>query len=121
MDQRIPGQLSSQQDVVIRLPPSLFQTISGRANIGVFFGRYERATLFPVGRRMSENINSRQTQVCSQVVAATVGRNMQLHNLEQPVIVTLRLQTKQGNVSSILTMRCTKLIIKMSLCFENSS
>ena len=102
----MPGQLSSKQDVVIRLPPSLFQTISGRANLGVFFGRYERATLFPVGRRMSENNNSRRMQVCSQVVAATVGQNMQLQNLEQPVIVTLRLQTKQGNVSSMITMSC---------------
>ena len=102
----MPGQLSPQQDVVIRLPPSLFQTISGSANLGVFFGRYERATLFPVGRRMSESNNSRQMQVCSQVVAATVGRNMQLQNLEQPIIVTLRLQTKQGNVSSLMMISC---------------
>ena len=111
----MPDQLTPKQDVVIRLPPSLFQTFSGRTNLGVFFGRYERATLFPVDGRTSGNNSSRRTQVCSQVVAATVGRNMQLRNLEQPVVVTLRLQIKQGNVSSIPIMN---RIIKMCLCFE---
>ena len=96
LDQRIPGQLSPQQDAVIRLPPSLFQTISDNTNLGVFFGRYETATLFPVDRGTSQSSTSRRTQVCSQVVAATVGQNMRLKNLEQHVTVTLRLQNKQG-------------------------
>ena len=96
LDQTMPGQLSPQQDAAIRLPPSLFEELNSLPNVGVFFGRYETSTLFPV-RRASNN--GRQTQVGSQVLAATVGQNLRLQNLSEPVTVTLKLQSREGLVS----------------------
>ena len=90
------GQLSPQQDAAIRLPPSLFEELNNLPNVGVFFGRYETSTLFPVGRNIS---NGRQTLVGSQVLAATVGQNLSLRNLPEPVTVTLKLQTREVLVS----------------------
>ena len=97
-DQVMPGQLSLQQDVAISLPESLFQMINDSTNVGVFFGLYERATLFPVGGGSTDNSALRQAQICSRVLAATVGQNMNLQNLEQPITVVLRLQDKDGMV-----------------------
>ena len=82
----------------IHLPASLFKRIDDSANVGMFFGLYDSATLFPVRR---ENSSIRQTQVCSHVFAATVGQNMSFQNLEQSVIVTFRLQDKERMVSRI--------------------
>ena len=100
LDQTMPGQLSPQQDAAIRLPPSIFESFNNRASVGVFFGRYEVATLFPIdrGNNNSEPV-SRQTQVGSQVLAATVGQNLHLQNLSEPVTVTLKLQNREGLVS----------------------
>ena len=92
----MPSQLSPQQDAAIRLPPSLFDELNNLPNVGVFFGRYETSTLFPVGRVSN---NGRQTQVGSQVLAATVGQNLSLRNLSEPVTITLKLQTRGGLVS----------------------
>ena len=90
-------------DTAIRLPASLFERIKDRANayVGVFFGRYETATLFPVGEASVNSSAPRQIQVCSQVLAATVGQNMSLQNLEHPVRVMFRLlnHCKGGVVS----------------------
>ena len=95
LDQTMPGQFSSQDDVAVRLPPSLFERLRRRANVGVFFGRYEAATLFPVrGETVNSESSRRERVVCSNVVAATVGENMRLQNLEQPVTLALRLQNK---------------------------
>ena len=99
----MPSQVSSVQDAGIRLPSSLFQKIRDEENVGVFFGRYETATLFPF--RGGNSNAQRRTQVCSQVVAATVGQNLQLQNLEQPVTVTLKLLNKQGTVSAWYSLR----------------
>ena len=100
LDQTMPGQLSPQQDAAIRLPPSLFETINNRPNIGIFFGRYEVATLFPVSRGNNNGEQtSRQTQVGSQVLAATVGQNLPLQNLSEPITVTLKLQNRGELVS----------------------
>ena len=97
--QVIPGQPSLQQDIdAISLPQSLFQTINNSANIGVFYGLYETATLFPVGRGNTDKSAPRQIQVCSRVLATTVGQNITILNLEEPVTVMLRLQEKEGMV-----------------------
>ena len=97
--QMIPRQLSVQQDIdAISLPQSLFQTLNGSANIGVFYGLYETATLFPVSRGNTNTSAPRQLQVCSHVLATTVGQNITVQNLVEPVTVTLRLQEKEGMV-----------------------
>ena len=90
------SQHSSQQDAVITLPPSWFETLTDRPRVGVFFGRYETSSLFPVGRNAS---NGRLPQIGSQVVAATVGQNLPLQNLLEPVTVTLKPQIREGLVS----------------------
>jgi hypothetical protein len=90
------SQQSSQQDAAITLPPSLFETLTDRPSVGVFFGRYEMSSLFPVGRNAS---NGRLPQIGSQVVAATVGQNLPLQNLPEPVTVTLKPQIREGLVS----------------------
>ena len=105
LDLRMPSQLSFEQDAGIRLPPSLFEKIKDQENVGVFFGRYETATLFPLSRDNGNVDTMRQTQVCSQVVAATVGQNLRLQNLTQPVTVTLKLLNKQGTVSDATVMQ----------------
>jgi hypothetical protein len=69
----------------------------------MFFGLYENATLFPVGR---ENIDSgapRQPQVCSHILSATVGQNIDLRDLnpENPVKLTFRLEDKLPGVVSL--------------------
>lgn len=98
----IPLQLSSQQDAAVNLPRSVFQQINDSENVGVFFGRYEAATLFPVeGRSAISNTARRQAQVCSRVLAATVGQNVSIQNLEEPVTVLLRLQSKEGMVREL--------------------
>ena len=98
-NQMTPGLLSPQQNAAISLPQSLFQMINNSDDIGVFFGVYETATLFPVGEANIASDPSRQFQVCSNVVAATVGQNMSIQNLEDSVTVVLRLRTKQEMVS----------------------
>lgn len=97
------GQLSPQQDAAIILPRSLFQMINDSDSVGVFFGLYEMATLFPVGGGNADSNAPRQTQVCSQVLTATVGQSVSLQNLEQSVTVVFRLQDKEGMVSWTIT------------------
>ena len=87
-----PGELQPQQDAAISLPNSLFQMISDRTNVGVFFALYDTPTLFPVDG--GSNINSdatRQTEVGSRVLAATVGPGINFQNLDDPVVIVLRL------------------------------
>ena len=90
------GQQSSQEDAAITLPPSLFEKLTDRPSVGLFYGRYETPSLFPVGRNAS---NGRLPQIGSQVVAATVGQNLPLQNLLEPVAVTLKPQIRGGLVS----------------------
>ena len=87
-----PGQLLPQQEATIALPRSLFERFDDRENVGVFFAHYEDATLFPVRRRNTDmRETSIQTQVGSQIVAATVDSETQLTNLTDPVLITFRL------------------------------
>ena len=90
----IPGKLPVEQDAAISLPASLFERVNDQENVGVFFALYETATLFPVGgeNSISDGNTTRQTQVGSQVVAATIDSSQELTNLENPVTILFRLQ-----------------------------
>ena len=71
-------------------------------SVGMFFGLYENATLFPVGGENSDISAPRQPQVCSNILSATVGQNMDLRNLnEDPVKLTFRLEDKLPGVVSL--------------------
>ena len=94
----MPGQLAPQQDAAISLPASLFRRVNDRENIGVFFAFYETATLFPVGGGRSDREAPRQTQVGSQILAATVDSAEELVDLEEPVTVVFRLQVNDTMV-----------------------
>ena len=109
----MPSQFSSQDDAAVRLPPSVFEMIRQQANVGVFFGRYEAATLFPIRAESVNNQTLRERLVCSQVIAATVGENVRVQNLEQPVTLALRLQSKSGMVDqhAVYTMTLPSIVI----------
>lgn len=99
----IQGQLLEEQEAAIFLPASLFKAVgvqTSTTNIGIVFGLYENATLFPVGGDV-DNSQTIQTEVYSRVLAATVGQSITVENLqpEESVIVTFRLMNKQGTVS----------------------
>lgn len=98
-DQVEPGQLPAQIDAAISLPPSLFERINDRPNVGIFFGFYETPTLFPVGRESDGATLRRQTVVGSDIIAATVGPGINFQNLDEPVTILLRLQVPEGRVS----------------------
>ena len=103
----IPGQLSQGQDAAISLPSSLFKTIdsSKNTNIGMFFGFYDTAILFPVSQESTESDGNEamQRRVCSHVLAATVGRDIDIRNLgpEENVTISFRLLQECDVVSFI--------------------
>ena len=109
-NQVISSQLSPEENSAISLPQSLFQNLNrtNSGNIGVFFGLYEMATLFPVSGGNIDSTAPSQLQVCSQVLAATVGQNMTIRDLEEPITAVLRLQIKEGMVSlsQVMLFRC---------------
>lgn len=89
-----PGELPSEKDASIILPRSLFARADGRSDIGSFFGLYNNTNLFPVGGGYADGgINATTvTQTHSPILSATVGDDrVNLENLDEPVIVTLRL------------------------------
>ena len=98
----MPGQLPPQQDAAISLPASLFRRVNDRENVGVFFAFYETATLFPVGGGRSDREALRQTQVGSQILAATVDSAEELVDLEEPVTVVFRLQVNDTMVREVV-------------------
>ena len=96
-NQVTPGQLLPQQDVAISLNASLFELIDDRDNVGIFFALYDNSTLFPVDGGSNINSNKpRQTEVGSRVLAATVGPGLNFQNLDDPVIIVLRIVTEQN-------------------------
>lgn len=95
-DEHSPDQLSMNEDVAIHLPPSLFENIG---DVGMFFGVYKVATLFPTGGMTS---SGRQQQVFSRILAATVGQNMKIVNLYQPVTIAFRPQSTGEMVSNYI-------------------
>lgn len=98
-DQVQPGRLPIQLDAAISLPPSLFQRIDDRPNVGIFFALYETPILFPVAGESGESRLPRQTVVGSDIIAATVGPGLNFQNLTEPVTILLRLQVAEGIVS----------------------
>ena len=93
----MPGELAPQQEAAISLPASLFERVNDQESVGVFFAVYEMATLFPVTPAITNNNNNNvnstlETQVGSQVVAATVDSGQEITDLENPVTIVFRLQ-----------------------------
>ena len=89
-----------QGEAAIDLPASLFrdQWLGDRTSIGIFFGLYETASLFPTGEIKS---TSRTTEIYSYVLAATVGQNLSIKDLKDPVVISFKPQNKEGRVSKI--------------------
>ena len=96
-DEVLPGQLSPQQDAAISLPASLFQTITDREDVGIFFALYNSSTLFPVDGGKNRN-ESRRREVGSRVLAATVGPGLDFQNLMENVTIVLRLTTNYVSI-----------------------
>lgn len=120
-------QTISQEDTSISLPPSLFnnQNISlDHPNIGIAFGNYYIATLFPVGEERAGSIGGKQTQVGSNIVSAIVGRGIEFEKLLEPVTTRFRLQISQGKVSRIsikLSIIISSVTFRSHNCFNNYS
>ena len=75
-------------------------------NVSVFFALYDTAILFPVnGGNSRNNDGSKQTEVGSSVLAATVGPDINFQNLIEPITIVLRLQAtdSEGGVSELLS------------------
>ena len=70
----------------------------------MFFGLYKTATLFPVSEQGSEG---REMRVISRVLAATVGQNLNISNLNEPVTVVFKpLSTiEEGEVGYLIQVR----------------
>ena len=69
-------------------------------NIGLLFTLYKSSVLFPVNR--GNNLNSDgsvQTVVGSHIIAATVGFDLELRNLEDNVTIVLQLTIPEQDVS----------------------
>ena len=93
---------SLREGTGIELPASLFQRLGDQlSGVGIFFGLYETATLFPTGGANSDS-ESRTTEIYSQVLAATVGQNLTIQNLESPITISFKPQNLEGKVSSTL-------------------
>ena len=90
----MPGQLSPQQDAAISLPASLFQNISNREDVGIFFALYNTSTLLPVNGGINRNA-SRQREVGSRILAAIVGPGLNFSNLVENITIVLQLITTE--------------------------
>ena len=107
-DQVSPGELAPGQVAAISLPASLFQSISDREDVGIFFALYETPVLFPVNRRRDFDDNARrQTAVGTNILAATVGPGLDFPKLSDNVTVVFRLTTEKFNVRLINHIHCT--------------
>lgn len=95
-DEIAPGQLLPGEDAAVHLPPSLFENTG---DVGMFFGLYRTATLFPVSGQSS---GGRELRVFSHIVAATVGQSLDISNLKDCVTIVFKSQptTEEGLVSS---------------------
>ena len=85
----------------VSLPPSLFQQINDTDtnSTGLVFTLYKKSTLFPVGRKaMSTGLaHATTTKVGTNIIAASVGRDIPFENLQDPVTIILQLEN-QNNV-----------------------
>ena len=86
----------------ISLPSSVFDNISGRTEVGVFFALYRKSTLFPIRAREHTTgaVAGRATIVGSSIIAATVGPGLSFSNLQSPVMINLSVPTEiHGSVN----------------------
>ncbi len=90
-----PDVLPPEQIASAFLPPSLFDLIEGSEDVGVLFTLYDSSNLFPV-----QEDKPNDTIVGSPIVGATVVGESFV-NLEEPVIILLRLSTAEGQVSTL--------------------
>ena len=86
--------LSASETAAAFLPASLFQLITNRVVVGLFFAVYNTGVLFPIANdteTIAETNSSIRTVVGSPVLAATVGPGLNFVELAEPVRVLLRL------------------------------
>lgn len=107
--------LADNQVASIALPPNLFQEITDRTQVGVFFGLYNESTLFPVRTRedVASAVPDRTTIVGSPIIAATVGPGLSFNNLQPPVEVNLRIPTEINGSVSLELNNCLKIYIHL--------
>ena len=96
-DQFEDNDLSYQLDAAISLPPSLFQRINNHDTVGIFFAFYKISSLFPVSGEVVNTSSVRRKT--SHIIAATVGPDIYLKKLDEPVIILLRLPVNESSVS----------------------
>jgi len=92
-----PITLNASETAAAFLPASLFQLITDRVVVGLFFAVYNTGVLFPIENDMetiAERNSSIRTVVGSPVLAATVGPGLNFVELAEPVRVLLRLNEK---------------------------
>ena len=93
----------------ISLPPSLFKQINemDATSTGLVFTVYRRSTLFPVGRIRKASSNSMAdtiAEIDTNIIAASVGRDAEFENLQDPVVIILRLESQNNVQRSKLTI-----------------
>lgn len=84
-----PGELSPQYDAAVSLPASLFQRITDRDDVGIFFALYNSSVLFPVNRR-NRSSAPRVPKVGSRVLATTVGPGLNFSELTENITLVFR-------------------------------
>ena len=104
-EEQVLDELSPLHNAAIRLSAPLFQTLNwnNSTSVGVVLGIYQRDNLFLVSGRENDASTTRQTQVCSSVLSATVGRNMAFDNLTQEELVTVLFRVQQKNDNNMVT------------------
>ena len=93
------------ENAAITLPPSLFKQVND-SSISIFFDFYETAVLFPINERSSSPSSSttRQTQVISPVISATVVTSSGFQDLrdDENITAAFRLPNNTGLVCRVL-------------------
>ena len=86
--------LSEDETAAAYLPGSLFGSVTGREDLGIFFAVYDVGVLFPIAndtQMYQDTAASVTTVVGSPVLAATVGPGLNFTGLEEPVRILLRM------------------------------
>ena len=98
-DDEIPATVNLSSSIgrasSISLPPSLFRNICDNTtnSTGLVFTVYEKSSLFPVSRNNTKTTLA-VTQVGTRIIAANVGQDTVFDNLQDPVIITLQLESQ---------------------------
>ena len=86
--------LSEDETAAAFLPASLFGSVTGRDDLGIFFAVYNIGVLFPIANdtQMHQDTDASVTTVVgSPVLVATVGPGLNFTGLEEPVRILLRM------------------------------